>query len=49
LNFFRTVRIPSTDWRAVGVGQKQPHCLDIAGIAQFAEFLGEPFAIDRLP
>jgi hypothetical protein len=34
--------------RAVGVRQQQPHGLHIAGVAEFAEFVGEAPAVDNL-
>jgi hypothetical protein len=49
MNSFSLLEVGAADRQAVGVGQQQPHGLYVAGVAQFAEFLGEPTTINRLP
>jgi hypothetical protein len=35
-------------WRAVCVGQQQPHGLHVAGVTEFAELVGKAAAVDDL-
>jgi hypothetical protein len=48
LNSLWVCKFRAADRQAIGVRQQQPHRLDVAGIAQFAELFGKPLAINRL-
>jgi len=48
LNSFRAGDFRAAEGRAVGVGQQQAHRLYVAGVTQFAEFLGKPPAVHGL-
>jgi hypothetical protein len=48
LNSFRGLDFAAADWQTVRVREKQAHRLHVAGIAQFAQFLGKPPTINRL-